>query len=68
MTRLFVRYLFLTLLVMTGYQQSYAQHKTNRHHKKHIKKEKYIHRGTASYYSDEFIGKKTASGVARVKH
>lgn len=60
--RLFVRYLFLTLLVTTGCQQSYAQHKANRHHKKHIKKDKYIYRGTASYYSDEFIGKKTASG------
>lgn len=62
MRQLFLRYLFLTLLVITTCQESIAQHRSVRHHKKQIKKEKRTHRGTASYYSDEFIGKKTASG------
>jgi len=62
MMRFFVRYFFLTFLVIITCNQSYAQHKSVRHHKKQIKKENCIHMGIASYYSDKFIGKKTASG------
>ena len=62
MMRFFAKYFFLILLLFISFYESNAQHKANRHHKKHIKKDNYIHRGTASYYSDEFIGKKTASG------
>jgi rare lipoprotein A len=62
MMQFLVRYIFLVLLMCLSYQEINAQHKNNKYHKKHIKKEKQIHRGTASYYSDKFIGKKTASG------
>ena len=59
-----VRCIFLILLFVAFHNEVYAQHKPSIRHKRSIKKSKHRDylQGTASYYSNKFIGKKTASG------
>ena len=57
-----LKYVLMLVLICLINPHIQAQHKSHRHHKKSIKKNKHIHQGTASYYSDQFIGKRTASG------
>ena len=59
-----VRFIFLILLFVAFQNEVYAHHKSSIRHKRTIKKSKHRNhlQGTASYYSDEFIGKQTASG------
>lgn len=60
--RINLKYVLILILICLINPQIHAQKKSHRHHKKIIKKNKHIHQGIASYYSDEFVGKKTASG------
>lgn len=57
-----VRFVLLLLPVFISSNECFAQHVNVRHHKKQDKKAKRIYWGIASFYSNEFIGKKTASG------
>ena len=57
-----VRFVLLLLTVFISSNECFAQHVNVRHHKKQDKKSNRIYWGIASFYGNEFIGKKTASG------
>jgi rare lipoprotein A len=57
-----VRFVLLLLSVFITSNECFAQHINAKQHKKQEKKGERIYRGIASFYSNEFVGKKTASG------